>query len=65
MPRGAKRGSSHHFARLTEDDVRNIRESIRSGERTEEIAARYSVSTGCIADIRTGYTWRHVKETKS
>jgi hypothetical protein len=50
-------GESHPKAKLTDDDVRQIR---ASDETTAELARRYGVTPPNIADIRKGKTWRHV-----
>lgn len=52
-------GSACGAARLTEDDVREIKG--RLGEETlAEIAADFDVSESAIHHISTGRTWRHV-----
>lgn len=51
------KGEGHPKAKLTEDDVRQIR---ASSETTAELARRYGVTQPAIADIRKGKTWRHV-----
>ena len=55
--RGLK-GSAHHQARISEDDVRAIRGSGMSGA---ELAEKYGMSRTNIYDILNGKTWRHVK----
>jgi hypothetical protein len=51
-------GERNHFAKLTETDVRAIR--IAAGTQNE-IAARFGVTRGLIAQIRLGKIWKHVK----
>jgi len=51
------RGSAHHSAKLSEDDVRAIRASDLS--LAEEARAR-GVTVQAIYRIRRGLTWRHV-----
>jgi hypothetical protein len=44
-------------AKLTEDDVRAIRES---AESDDGLAPRFGVSKFAIRDVRSGRTWKHV-----
>jgi HNH endonuclease len=52
-----QRGSGHHHARFTEDDVRAIRADTRT---RGEIAATYGCSLAAIDHIRARRRWRHV-----
>ena len=49
-----RRGSSNAFHKLTEDDVRAIKDS---SDRQADIARRYGVSPCAINDIAKGRTW--------
>jgi hypothetical protein len=51
------RGEGHGCAKLTADDVIEIRRDIRM---QREIAATYGVSRSLIGQIRTGKLWSHV-----
>jgi transposase-like protein len=52
-------GEGHGGAKLTEDNVREIR--LAAGlVRQTELARRYGVSPNCIRQIVRGLTWRHV-----
>lgn len=54
------RGEDAPGARLTEQDVREIR--MISGSMPQfRIAAKYDVSSSCIYSILSGKNWRHVK----
>ena len=57
-----RHGEANGNARLTADDVRQIRRRITRGESNKEIAADYPVSHGMISNIRCGKSWRHVKQ---
>jgi len=46
--------------KLTDDQVREIRKNPISGPA---LAKHYGVSHKVIADIRQGFTYRHVKDT--
>lgn len=52
-----KRGSEHYAARLTANQVHEIR---RSTERGVDLAARLGVAQTTISMIRRGRTWRHL-----
>lgn len=51
------RGEKHHKARLTEEQVREIR---ASHETNDALATKYNVNNGTIWFIRRGLTWKHV-----
>ncbi len=55
-------GSRNANARLTEDDVREIRRLHRSGIRNRELAAQFGVGKNNISMIITGATWKHVQD---
>ena len=56
----AKRGSGHHKAKFTDDQVREIRE-LTGIIKQSEIAERFGVSPSTIRDIQKGRTWTHIK----
>jgi len=51
------RGAKQWSAKLTEDGVRDIRNSSMSGK---ELALKYGVTTASICDIRKYRSWKHV-----
>lgn len=51
------RGESHRSAKLTEDDVRAIRQDIRS---CRKIASQYGVDSKTISSVKSGKSWKHV-----
>lgn len=51
------RGSAHSFAKLTERDVVEIRQSDMN---VDELAERFGVSRWTIYDARSGRCWSHV-----
>lgn len=54
-------GSKHAFAKLTEDDVKTIRELYRSGaKRLFELAKHYGVNSMTLRDAAIGKSWKHV-----
>jgi predicted Zn-dependent protease len=58
---GAK-GSSHAKAKLTEEQVVEIKMLLKEGILTQvEISKMYGVGKRVISYIKTGQTWQHVK----
>lgn len=53
-------GEGHPLARLTEDDVRAIRELSRAGWIQKRLAARFGVSPATIGKIVRRETWTHI-----
>lgn len=54
------RGVDHPQAKLSEDDVRRIRRSLRSGEYVSHVAKAFGVSPGTVSRIRDAIGWRTV-----
>lgn len=55
------KGERHGMAKLTEGQVREIKELLKTGLPALEIAKRYGVkSRHCIYAISNGETWRHL-----
>jgi group I intron endonuclease len=57
----AQLGENNSYAKLTADDVREIRKLLAAGVLQKEIAKRFGVSKGAITDINRGKNWSHVK----
>ena len=53
-------GERAHAAKLTEQDVLQIREWLKQGISQREIARRKGVTSVSICHINTGETWSHV-----
>lgn len=53
----SRKGTQHHNANITEDDVRKIKKSKKSGV---ELAKLFGVSPNTIYDIKKERTWKHV-----
>ncbi|MEV1013731.1 MULTISPECIES: helix-turn-helix domain-containing protein [unclassified Micromonospora] len=60
LPQGAYRGERIHTARLTEDNVREIRRRLAAGEGSGSVAREYGVAKATVLRVKTGETWRHV-----
>lgn len=52
------RGIKHHFVKLSEADVREIRILLATGLPQHIIAARFSVSRSAVLSINTNRSWR-------
>lgn len=55
------KGSQHWCARLTEDEVREMRQLRRVGVILADLAVLYDVGISAVHSIVTYKTWRHVK----
>lgn len=53
----SKQGADHHRCKLTEDDVRMIRASLKSNA---VLGKELGVAPSTIYFIRSGQTWKHV-----
>lgn len=54
------RGSGNGQAKLTEEDVRQIRKLLKSGCSGVSLAKQFNVTPAVISYIRTRHTWKHV-----
>ena len=54
-------GSSHPGAKLTEDQVREIKALREQGKTHSSIASVFLLTRECVRDICNGKRWRHVK----
>jgi hypothetical protein len=57
-----RKGSANTQAKLTEEDVPEIRARLRAGESLRSAARDYNVSPSTILDLKKGRTWAHVLE---
>lgn len=53
-------GNKHYLAKLTENDVREIREKRTSGSTQRQLAETYNVSSMCISHVVNRKTWKHI-----
>jgi hypothetical protein len=58
VPPGRRRGSWHHKAKLTEDDVRAIRQRRANGEKRRVIPRDYDISPDNFNQIISRATWK-------
>jgi hypothetical protein len=58
VPPGRRRGSWHHKAKLTEDDVRAIRQRRANGEKRRVILRDYDISPDNFNQIISRATWK-------
>ena len=54
------RGQRNHRARLTADQVREIRERRAAGERGVDLALEYGIDQSTVSAVYTQKNWRHV-----
>jgi hypothetical protein len=54
------RGESHYKAKLTEQQVREIRQAYKAGATQMHLGKVYGVSFQQIGKIAKGLTWRHI-----
>lgn len=54
---GWKTGSQHHRAKISDDDVREIRRS-KGLLRQADLAARFGITQGAVSKIQRGDRWR-------
>lgn len=59
------RGEQHNMCKLTEANVREIREMAASGQTQSSIAERFGVTQPQISRIVTGRRWGHLEESTS
>jgi hypothetical protein len=59
-PESRPRGERHGSARLTEEDVREIRRRRSAGEPQQRVANHFGISQGRVSEISRGLAWRHV-----
>jgi len=59
----SRRGERHGRAKLTEQDVHEIRQMLKGGIFQRVIAEKYGVTRATIGAINTGKSWAWLKET--
>lgn len=59
-PEKVRRGTNSGNARLTDDDIRSIRERYQGGESQSSIAETFGMSQVNISHVVLGRTWSHV-----
>lgn len=57
-----QKGSKHGMARLSDEDIKTIRE-LKKTETNKQIASRYNISTTHVWRIVTNRGWKHLGET--
>lgn len=53
-------GEKHHSAKLTNEQVRDIKRRLRNGETPKDICVDYGVAKNTIFNIKYGVTWSHI-----
>lgn len=60
VPATRPKGTVHYEARVTEDDVRDIRAARANGISLQTLATRHNVTTAAIWNIAARKSWKHV-----
>jgi hypothetical protein len=60
LEKGRKYGSQHDNSKLTEEQVKEIRERYSKGERSPQIAMDYDMTPRSIINIVNRDTWKHI-----
>ena len=55
-----QRGEKHYDARITEQDVVDMRAAYIAGDSTPVLAARYGIGTSSVRKALIGRSWSHV-----
>jgi len=55
-------GAKNPLAKLTEDQVREIRRRLAGGEKQAVLAAEFGVTQGGVSLIRRRRTWAHLED---
>lgn len=55
-----QKGINAPLAKLTDDNVLNIKEMLKSGIKQRIIAAKFNVNETTISNINVGKTWKHI-----
>lgn len=58
--RSYQRGTDRRAAKLTEQQVIEIRQAVASGAKQVDVAAEYGISQGLVSGIVNGKRWNHV-----
>jgi hypothetical protein len=53
-------GTKNRGAKLTDDQVIEIRKRLASGERNMDLALEYGLSKSSIGNIKSGASWKHL-----
>lgn len=57
---GPGKGEAHHSAKLTGQDVLDIRKRLAAGESGKELAKEYGIAGSTVSNLRTGKRWGHL-----
>lgn len=57
---GIGRGEGHLFAKLSEDNVRDIRRLLSNGIEGVAIAREYNITKSLVSQIKLKKIWNHV-----
>lgn len=55
------KGSNNHFSKVTEEQVKDIKELFKNGFGVKEVSEIYKLPYSLIAQIKYGKSWKHIK----
>jgi hypothetical protein len=58
--RSYQRGMDRPAAKLTDQQIIDIRQAVAHGVKQVDVAAAYGISQGLVSGIVNGHRWRHV-----
>lgn len=54
------KGENHYASKLTDQEVREIKQSLNEGKSCSELGVKYNIMPGVISNIKRGKTWKHI-----
>lgn len=54
-------GQNNYSSKLTNNDVLNIKDRIKNGDRSKDIAEHYNIHRCTVGNIKNGKTWTHIR----
>lgn len=58
--RAYQKGAARPAAKLTDDQIVEIRQAVAHGAKQVDVAAEYGISQGLVSGIVNGHRWKHV-----
>lgn len=60
LKKGRRGGKHCNFTKLTEDEVREIRELASAGTHRQAIASAYGITAGYVSDLKMRRSWKYI-----
>ena len=58
--RAYQKGAARPAAKLTDDQIVEIRQAVAHGAKQVDVAVEYGISQGLVSGIVNGHRWKHV-----